>query len=95
MNQVTAGQIIKALDFGHIMDSYITAEVTSTNSLGEVEGTIISRFEDGKDVTAFYSDPTTPYYDGGVLYTLQNGTSMSDNIFGDRLSVIGVAMEEV
>ena len=87
MEQVQVGQIVKALDFGIRGDGYIIGEVTYTNSIGEIEGKVIQRVVDNKDVTGVYDD--------GFFTTYQNGECFTDTSMGPRLSVMDVAAELV
>jgi hypothetical protein len=72
------GQIIMAKDFGNLESDYIVGEVTYVNSTGVVEGIILERVVDFEDVTGEYDD--------GFFSTFQNGSLLTDNTFGDRLS---------
>lgn len=72
------GQIIMSKDFGNLESDYIVGEVTYVNSTGAVEGIILERVMDFEDVTGEYDD--------GFFSTVQNGSSITDDIFGDRLS---------
>jgi len=83
MRKVQVGNLIKALDFGAHSDSYIVGTVTFTHEgSGRVEGTIIKRVIDDKDVTGEYDD--------GTFSTYQNGESILDKSMGSRLFVINI-----
>ena len=81
MYQATIGQVIKAKDFGNMEFDYIIGEVTATSSDGSIEGTITTRVMDNKDVTGEYDD--------GYFNTVQNGSSLMDDVFGARITLLG------